>query len=148
MHHHVHRPYPRVTPPDQREHLQHLQRIARAVLGVRDVGIERSTTGVLTLRGVALDPPAITEDNQSGKYGDAVEVRRSSRRHGLSVRQTNRYPRHCHWRDVVDMRVELGVQGRAACCSSRRGAAACSYGGHFAGCGHVMLGAGTRHRGV
>ena len=30
---------------------------------------------------------------------------RSSQRLGLSVRQTKRYPGHCRWQDVVDMRV-------------------------------------------
>ena len=40
MHHHVHRPYSKVTLPYQRERLQQLQRIARAVLEFRDVRIE------------------------------------------------------------------------------------------------------------
>ena len=51
--------------------------------------------------------PAVMVDKQSGKRGDAVEVLRSSRRLGLSMRQTKCYPRHCRWQDVVDMRGEL-----------------------------------------
>ena len=46
---------------------------------------------------------------RSGKCGDAVEVLRGSRRLGLSVRQTKRYPRHCRWQVVVDMRGELAA---------------------------------------
>ena len=74
-----------------------MHRIARAIPGVGDVRIETPSTGVLMLRGVALDPPAVTTDKQLGKCGDVVEVLRSSWRVGLSVRQTKRYPRHCRW---------------------------------------------------
>ena len=54
MRHHQRRSYSEATPPYQRERLQHLQRIARAVLGTVDVRIERSSIGVLTLRGATL----------------------------------------------------------------------------------------------
>ena len=66
VHHHQSHSYSEVTAPYQRECLQHLQRIARAVLGVGDDHIETSSTGVLTLCGLALDPLAATMDKQSG----------------------------------------------------------------------------------
>ena len=69
-----------------------------------DVGIESSSTGVLTLRRTTLHPPTILEDTLLGKCGDAAEVLRTSRRQGLLVWPTMRYPRHSRWQDVVDMR--------------------------------------------
>ena len=93
--------------PCQQERLKHLKRIARAVLGVGDVRIRMPSTAALPLRGAPLDPPAVTVHNQSGKCGDAVEVLTSSRRLGLSVRQTKRYPPPCRWQDLVDMSGEL-----------------------------------------
>ena len=104
MRHHQRRSYSEVTASDRREHLHHLKHIAAAVLGTVNVRIERSSTGVLTLRGATLDPPTVMEDTLLGKCGDAVEVLRSLQRLELSVRHTMRYPRHCRWQDVVDMR--------------------------------------------
>ena len=60
VHDHKSHSYSEVTASYQEECLQHLQCIARAVLGVGDVHIETSSTGVLTLCGAALDPQAVT----------------------------------------------------------------------------------------
>ena len=107
MRHHQRRSYSEVTAPYQWERSQLLQRTAGAVLGTVDVRIDKSSTGVLTPRGATLDPPTVMEDTLLGKCGDAVEVLRSSRRLGLSVQQTMRYPRHCRWQDVANMRGQL-----------------------------------------
>ena len=61
LHHHQRRSYREVTAPYQRKRLQRLQCIVGAVLGTVDVRIEKSSTGVLTLRGATLDPPTVME---------------------------------------------------------------------------------------